>query len=179
MGKLWQIDSAPGVGFEQPLAMLQACHERVHRMLDLLNRLRAHLNCHGADDQARTAAHDVIRYFDLAAPHHHEDEERHVFPRMLTSGVAQLIVLAHQLQADHRVMVSDWAAVRPVLQQVAGGTLHHLAPEHHAAIDRFSERYATHIRREEDLAYPATVVSLSVPELQAMGAEMAARRIRR
>lgn len=179
MGKLWQIDSAPGVGFEQPLAMLHACHERVQRMLELLTRLRAHLNSHGADDQARTAAHDVIRYFDLAAPHHHEDEERHVFPRMLTSGLAPLIVLAHQLQADHRLMVNDWGAVRPVLQRVADGTLHHLAPEHLAAIDRFSQRYDTHIRREEDQAYPATMGSLSAPELRAMGTEMAARRIRR
>ena len=31
--------NAPGVGFEDPFAMLQACHERVQRTLALLERL--------------------------------------------------------------------------------------------------------------------------------------------
>ena len=58
--------SAPGVGFEQPFAMLQACHERVLRTLALLARLRTHVLQHGVDDDARQAARDVQRYFDIA-----------------------------------------------------------------------------------------------------------------
>ena len=51
MGKLWKIESgAPAVSFAQPQAMLQARHERVQHMLDLLARLRVHLRSHGADD---------------------------------------------------------------------------------------------------------------------------------
>lgn len=176
MGKLWQIDSAPGVRFEQPLAMLHACHERVQRMLDLLARLRGHHALHGADAQSQSAARDVMRYFDLAAPQHHEDEEHHVFPRMLTSGVGELIVLAHQLQADHRLMVRDWQVVRPVLDLVGTGLLHSLKPDQAAAMDRFSERYATHMLREESHAYPAALADLSAAELAAMGTEMTARR---
>ncbi|RYF75253.1 MAG: hemerythrin domain-containing protein, partial [Comamonadaceae bacterium] len=72
--------NAPGVGFEQPFAMLEACHERVQRTLALLGRLRGHVQAHGADEPARQAARDVLRYFDIAAPLHHEDEELHVFP---------------------------------------------------------------------------------------------------
>ena len=48
--------SAPAVGFEQPFAMLEACHERVQRTLALLARLRAHVRQHGADEDARQAA---------------------------------------------------------------------------------------------------------------------------
>ncbi|MEZ0309011.1 MAG: hemerythrin domain-containing protein, partial [Ramlibacter sp.] len=80
--RITPASSAPAPTFEQPFDMLEACHERVHRSLDLLARLRAHVVTHGADDQARQAAIDVLRYFDVAAPAHHLDEELHVFPPM-------------------------------------------------------------------------------------------------
>jgi hypothetical protein len=76
---------SPSVGFEAPFEMLSACHERVERMLALLIKLRHHLSAHGWDDQAAKAATDVMRYFELAAPHHHLDEEMHVFPAILAS----------------------------------------------------------------------------------------------
>ena len=63
------LNSSPAVGFDQPFEMLEACHERVERSLGLLLRLAEHLVSHGADEQARDAARDVLRYFDLAAPH--------------------------------------------------------------------------------------------------------------
>ena len=50
-----------GVGFEAPFEMLDACHERVERMLRLLGKIRDHVKSHGADTQARDAARDVMR----------------------------------------------------------------------------------------------------------------------
>ena len=47
---------APGSGFEQPFEMLDACHERVERMLRLLGKIREHVTTHGADEQARPRA---------------------------------------------------------------------------------------------------------------------------
>lgn len=76
---------APGAGYEAPFEMLDACHERVGRMLRLLHKLRAHLQASGWDAQAAEAARDVLRYFNEAAPRHHEDEERHVFPAVLAA----------------------------------------------------------------------------------------------
>ena len=76
---------APGAGYEAPFEMLDACHERVERMLRLLHKLRAHLQASGWDAQAAEAARDVLRYFNEAAPRHHEDEERHVFPAVLAA----------------------------------------------------------------------------------------------
>lgn len=78
--------NTPAVGFEQPFAMLEACHERVERTLTLLSRLRSYLREQAVDDAARQAARDVLRYFDIAAPLHHEDEELHVFPLLLERG---------------------------------------------------------------------------------------------
>ena len=81
--RLASLVASPAAGFEQPFEMLVACHERVHRMLALLGRLREHLHGHGPDTQAQQAARDVMRYFDQAAPLHHQDEELHVFPPLL------------------------------------------------------------------------------------------------
>jgi hypothetical protein len=39
--------------FAEPFEMLAACHDRITRMLTLLERLRAHLRTHGNDAQAR------------------------------------------------------------------------------------------------------------------------------
>ena len=98
-----QLHRTPSAGFDQPFEMLSACHERVQRSLALLQRLQDHLASHGADPQARDAARDVMRYFDIAAPAHHEDEERHVLPVLRAQGedafAAQLksgeMVVAH------------------------------------------------------------------------------------
>ena len=96
------LHAAPSAGFDEPFEMLQACHERVERMLGLLERLAAHLLDHGAEATAQRAAVDVMRYFDVAGPAHHEDEERHLFPRLLAQGSAELQQVVGQMQHDHR-----------------------------------------------------------------------------
>ena len=92
--------------------MLEACHERVERTLTLLSRLRSYLREQAVDDAARQAARDVLRYFDIAAPLHHEDEELHVFPLLLARGAPSVVALVRQLQQDHVHMAADWAAAR-------------------------------------------------------------------
>ncbi|CAN7197363.1 hemerythrin domain-containing protein [Acidovorax sp. LjRoot194] len=168
--------NAPGVGFEQPFAMLEACHERVQRTLALLGRLRAHVQTHGADEPARQAARDVLRYFDIAAPLHHEDEELHVFPPLLAQGPAEVVALVQRLLQDHRDMVDDWAAARQPLQALLEGRAYAFGAADGAVLDRFAERYARHIEDEEQIAYPAAHGLLPGATLQAMGLEMAGRR---
>jgi hemerythrin-like domain-containing protein len=166
----------PAPGFEQPFEMLEACHERVQRMLALLQRLREHLPGHGADTNAQQAARDVMRYFDQAAPQHHRDEELHVFPPLLAQGDPATLVLVGRLRQDHLQMEARWAGARKVLDAVASGVLDALAPEHEAALDAFAGLYADHIAAEEQLAYPAAAALLDAQALAAMGEEMMRRR---
>ena len=168
--------NTPGVGFEQPFAMLEACHERVQRTLGLLDRLRTHVRDQGADDAARQAARDVLRYFDIAAPLHHQDEELHVFPLLLAQGAPGVQALVQQLQLDHVRMTADWAAARGGLQAVADGKASAFSARDEAAFHRFAARYDAHITAEESTAYPAAVALLAPAALAAMGREMAARR---
>lgn len=168
--------SAPAVGFEQPFAMLEACHERVQRTLGLLGRLRAHVRAQGVDDDARQAARDVLRYFDVAAPLHHQDEELHVFPLLLAEATAEVQEVVLRLQQDHVAMTSDWAEARVCLQALLEGRVQGLRSQDEAALDRFAIRYDAHIAAEERVAYPAAAALLAPTALAAMGREMAVRR---
>lgn len=174
MNQTVQLHRSPAVGFDEPFEMLGACHERVERMLVLLERLAAHLPRHGADAQARDAARDVMRYFDQAAPHHHEDEERHVFPVLRASGRADLEALAERLHAEHERMAPAWAALRATLSEIANGRW----PAGAAldAVAPFAVLYRGHIEAEERQAYPAAAECVREDARCAMGREMATRR---
>lgn len=167
---------APAVGFDTPFDMLEACHERVQRTLALLDRLTRYLHTDGCDDSARQAARDVLRYFDIAAPLHHEDEEMHVFPPLLENGTPEVRAAVQQLQADHLVMHSHWQATRERLEALVQGQIDTFTPEDEALFARFASGYATHIRTEEDLVYPAARALLAPAAVQAMGSEMRRRR---
>jgi hemerythrin-like domain-containing protein len=166
--------SAPHAGFDQPFEMLEACHERVERMLRLLQRLRTHLASMGHDDQARQAARDVMRYFDVAAPAHHEDEERHVFPPLLAAGLCVDIVL--RLQREHLEMTALWPQVREVLQCVDTDDWSGFEPADEGTLERFARLYDWHIAAENELVYPAAVQRLDAAAQAVMGEEMARRR---
>lgn len=166
---------APAAGFDAPFELLAACHERVERSLALLRRLVDHAAREGADAQARQAARDVLRYFDEAAPHHHEDEERHVFPRLLATGDAALAARVHRLQADHLAMAAQWQVLRPRLQGLAEGET--AAPaELAAAAAGFAALYEPHLRLEDEQIFPAARALCDRAVLAEIGAEMAQRR---
>lgn len=174
--RLASLVASPAAGFEQPFEMLEACHERVHRMLALLGRLREHLHGHGPDVQAQQAARDVMRYFDQAAPLHHQDEELHVFPPLLARGEERVATLVRRLQQDHRAMESRWAAARTVLARVAEGRGGDVDAAEDALLDAFAALYDDHIRCEEQIAYPAAQSLIDEPTRTAMGEEMMRRR---
>ena len=166
----------PAVGFDTPFDMLEACHERVLRSLALLQKLQDYLHDHPCDDSARQAARDVLRYFDMAAPLHHEDEELHVFPPLLERGGADTVAAVRQLQQDHEAMSANWQAARALLQALAEGAKESFSAADEAVLARFAGVYAEHIRLEEDLVYPAARALLAPEAVQAMGAEMRRRR---
>jgi hemerythrin-like domain-containing protein len=177
--KMPQLVSTPAVGFDQPFDMLDACHERVDRTLTLLQRLVTHVTTQGHDASSRSAATDVMRYFDLAAPHHHLDEERHVFPPLLASGRSEWVDAINTLLQDHQDLQQQWAELRLTLQAWAVADAEHApaSAQMHQAVKTYCARYAQHMLLEESVAYPAARGLIDEPDaLQAMGAEMRARR---
>lgn len=172
------LSSGPSAGFDQPFEMLNACHARMERSLVLLDRLGEHLQQQmlrsGVDAQACEAAADVLRYFDIAAPLHHEDEERHVFPRLRDAGQA---AMAARLRVEHEIMEREWAALRPDLVAVRDGTWAPEAlPDARARWRTFAALYRGHLAAEESRAFPAARQGMAVEASRAMGEEMARRR---
>ena len=170
---------SPGVGFEQPFEMLQACHQRVTRSLDLLQRLLDHLDSVGHDDPARAAAHDVWRYFEIAAPAHHADEELHVLPRLRESADPQLVDVARRLLADHDALHAVWRDLGPLLLKVHASPSP-LAPRDaerlRAEAAAFIAIHEQHVPLEDDVAFPAARSRMRPDQLRAMSADMQRRR---
>ncbi len=172
---------SPAAGFEAPFEMLGACHEQVERMLALMEKLQAHLRTQTCDEPSRQAARDVIRYFDVAAPLHHEDEERHVFPPLLEGADASVRNLVQRLLQEHRQMAALWVQVRAVLQILDEDDAANAGPQpwredQSALLHDFAALYRRHLQDEERLAYPAAKTALSNDALHTMGHDMMRRR---
>jgi hemerythrin-like domain-containing protein len=170
---------APEVGFEAPFDMLTACHERVEGMLVLLGKLSGHLRDHGCDVQASQAAGDVIRYFEMAAPQHHLDEEMHVFPAALALQNSVLDALIVRLKQDHLEMERLWQFVKKSLQRIAvtdGQTWVALSSLEQAVFDAFVALYRDHLQHEELELYPVAQTAISPQQLECMSRDMMRRR---
>jgi hemerythrin-like domain-containing protein len=177
MGQAFPGFAAPAAGFDEPMAMLHACHDRVRRSLDLLQRLAARVAEGRIDGAVRDAARDVLRYFDIAAPLHHEDEELHVFPPLLARAAdEQTLAAVRRLQADHVAMRDAWAALRSPLEALAGGDDAAFDAAARDAAQAFVALYDDHAATEESLVFPAAAALLDADALASIGAEMAQRR---
>jgi hemerythrin-like domain-containing protein len=168
---------SPAAGFEVPLEMLSACHQRIESQCKTLLRLVPHLERVGFDDEARSAAAAVMRYFDNAAVQHHADEEDDLFPALLESMAGSdpvcLRELTQLLAAEHRELESRWRRLRGVLSALLAGEQKTLD---RADVEAFAELYGRHIEREEQELLPMAQRLLGDAELDAVGRAMRARR---
>jgi hemerythrin-like domain-containing protein len=167
----------PGAGFDQPVEMWLACHERVQRFAALLSRLAEHLRAKGADEDAQITAASIRRYFNEAAPRHHEDEEVDLFPRLRERLQAErdktVLDVLEQVEADHLEMAGVWKELDAQLARVSRGERIELDQR---TIDRFSTLYRHHIDAEERILLPALKRTLVKADWQAVGRAMAERR---
>jgi hemerythrin-like domain-containing protein len=162
---------APAPGFDAPLAMLRACHERILRQCATLTKLAAHLRREGLTKDARQAAADIHRYFSSAGRQHHADEEQDLFPRLRTEPA--LAGLLDTLVREHAVMEILWQGLEPLL--AAPDTIRDLDAFALLA-GEFNAIYAQHIVRENGELLPQAERLLGMEEQHELGARMAARR---
>jgi pyridoxamine 5'-phosphate oxidase len=168
-------DSAPG--FDQPIAVLKHCHDRIRKQLATLDKLGPHLAAHGADEQARQAAAAVIKYFDKAAHLHHDDEEQDLFPMLhacAQGGDAALLAqLGPGILEEHRQMDAIWQDLHEQLKGIADGSA---ATLREADVRRFCAMYSAHMEREEGHIAPMAKRLFSVEQMAQLGLAMQLRR---
>ncbi|MHB1951023.1 MAG: hemerythrin domain-containing protein [Acidiferrobacteraceae bacterium] len=150
---------APAPGFDDPIGMLGACHERILRHGRWLKTV-----AEGGDPAALAA---VYRYFSTAGQDHHADEEQDLFPLLGRPAT----VLIQELLAQHRSLDRLWEALAPgfgdpgALQGSLAETVH-----------RFVSLNESHIALENRELLPLAVKLLTPNELAVLGQHMAQRR---
>jgi pyridoxamine 5'-phosphate oxidase len=168
-------EAAPG--FDQPVAVLKHCHDRIRKQLATLDKLLMHLPEHGADEQARQAAQAVLKYFDKAAHLHHDDEEQDLIPmlRAVAQGedAATLQALVPVILQDHKDMDALWQDLHEQLTMVADGSSSVLSA---VTVQRFAQRYTSHMEREEGTIAPMALRLFSPEQMTQLGNAMQQRR---
>lgn len=169
------FDSAPG--FDHPLAVLKHCHDRIRKQLSTLDKLQNHLRDHGMDESAQQAAKAILRYFNKAAPLHHEDEEKDLMPCLQSCAVGsdadQVGQLVPKILQQHRLMEALWDKLRPQLQAIEDGSGYDLSE---VDVEDFSSVYTEHMEIEENHIAPMAARLFSEDQMRRLGESMQARR---
>ena len=168
------IGGTAAPSFDDPLEMLLACHGRIQAQCATLLKLSKHLPVHGCDTQAKQAAHAILRYFDTAGQHHHNDEEQDLFPRLLVSADIAARTLVARLLEEHKAMDTAWRQLRPYLADISNEKS---AALDSAATEHFIGVYDRHIALENSQLIPLAKRLLTAEQLEALGRNMAARRM--
>ena len=161
-----------GPGF----VVLDACHRQTLITLGMLADLVSRLQQGGIDAQARSIADEIVRHFSSTARQHHEDEERHVFPKLVADGDAETLQAVLRLQQDHNWLEEDWMELSPHLDAIATGQSWYDLDVLREGAEIFIALSRDHIALEEALVYPQARARLRPGEQLEMGREMAARR---
>ena len=158
------------------LDVLDLCHREILFSLGKLSALVTRLSTYGPDDEARALAREIHAFFSTTVRQHHEDEERHVFPRMVAGGDPQIVRSVLKLQTDHDWLEEDWMALAPPLATLAAGRPWSDLESLQDASAAFTALMHDHIALEESCVYPEARTRFGASERSEMGREMAARR---
>jgi len=169
------MDAVPG--FDQPIAVLKHCHDKIRKQLRTLQNLLTHLPQHGADAAAQGAAQAVLKYFNTAAHLHHADEEQDLLPMLestATGADLELIrTLKPQILDQHQQMDKDWHILNSQLERIAAGTAAELSADD---VARFVQSYTAHMETEEAHVAPMAKRLFSPAQMAVFGEAMQRRR---
>ena len=78
-----QLQSQQFTTWAEPIEMLYACHSKVKRFCKQLQILPAYLVEHGVNQAVKNDVQQILNYFNISAPLHHDDEEKDFFPALV------------------------------------------------------------------------------------------------
>jgi hemerythrin-like domain-containing protein len=167
----------PAPGFDQPIAVLEHCHDRIRKQLRTLQKLVTHLSEFGPDLDARQGANAILRYFNNAACHHHADEEVDLLPMLQHAAneqdAALLDKLVPEITEEHLQMGAAWHILDRQLQGIAARASSELSQQD---VSRFAAAYAAHMEKEETHIAPMALRLFSDAQMKQLGEAMRARR---
>lgn len=176
-----QLGDTPLADFNRPLDLMMDCHRRIERFLEVLIQIVRTGGGRPLDDEHRGALVTALNYFHAAAPHHTQDEERSLFPRLRClhgSAVREALAPIEALERDH--VAAERAHERADTlgrQWLTEGRLPRKAvDELLETLIRLRADYENHIRIEDENIFPLAAKLLDDDELARIGREMKYRR---
>jgi iron-sulfur cluster repair protein YtfE (RIC family) len=153
--------------------LLLECHDRIRSFLSLARRIAV---AGEADDVAEAAAR-VVRYFTEALPLHAQDEEQSVLPRLqgLDPVVDEALAIMAREHAEHEVPLAALVEACAALAEDPGRH-REVTPALTWAVGALDVHFEGHLRREEEVIFPAARRLLPEGELAAIGRELRQRR---
>jgi len=175
------IGDKPESDFNDPIGLLEDCHRRIEKFLNVLLTLAEQAQGKQLTNEQRVAIETSLQYFRIAAPKHTADEEESLFPRMRASPhprAKELLSELDHLHTDHVTADQNHRGVDELFRRwLADGFLS--APELvrlTSLLQSLRDNYARHIKEEETQLFPNAARILTNNELEAVGVEMARRR---
>jgi len=178
-----KLGATPEHGFDQPLGLLSDCHRRIENFLGVMIRVleRSDGGSKPLAPEARNALEAALKYFDVAAPRHTQDEEASLFPRLRESKDPDALAALARMQSleeDHRradamhdeakTLCRRWLDTGP------------LPPAEISRLDELlrelQQMYARHISLEDSELFPLASRVLDREQIEQLGKEMAQRR---
>lgn len=158
--------------FDEPIEMLEACHDKVRHFCHQLSFLPQQLRATGVNAQIRSSIEQIMRYFDIAAPLHHADEEENLFPEIL-KHCPEFAPLIERLVGQHLELQHDWLKIREQLIAVHSGKYLALSERR---VMNFARRYRLHASDEEEFIFAQARQKIPADILQNLGKIMRERR---
>jgi len=168
--------------FTDPIGMLGDCHRRIEMFLNVLVRVAEQARGEALNEEQRGALETALRYFREAAPKHTADEEESLFPRLRqieSAEVRALMARIDSLEEEHVCADRSHAEIDDLGKLwLRDGTL----PAEEASrlltlLVQLRDLYRHHIATEDNEVFPTAKAALSAADREAIGGEMASRRI--
>ncbi|OGB49734.1 MAG: hemerythrin [Burkholderiales bacterium RIFOXYC12_FULL_60_6] len=169
--------SSPAAHGNAPIQDFSQCHAGIVKRLNLLGELPALLAPAG---RARQIAEQALVFFREAIFEHHLDEERELFPVVLSHAQAgaeheQVKSLIKRLTDEHRQLEALWKRVESGLKKVAKGRFDELNTDE---VQRLVTQYLAHAEFEENEFLPlsSTILGRNANHMAALGLSLHMRR---
>lgn len=167
----------PAPDFDQPIAVLKHCHDKIRKQLKTLEKLSTHLPEFGANLDAKQGAIAILRYFNEAAPKHHADEEEDLMPMLQNTATGEDAIrlrgLMPEILFEHRQMEALWESLARQLQQISSADSTDLSDD---AVRQFIGLYTSHMEKEETHIAPMAKKLFSAAQMTQLGQAMRSRR---
>lgn len=155
---------------------LDSTHRDIMEQLHQLRVVIDSIDSRGLNITDRERARHVLRYFNTEARQHHIDEEKHIFPALLSNPTPEIVQITERLIQDHGWLEENWLQIAPTLEDATNGQHWFDPPALRHAMEVFDALYLDHILLEESIAYPEAKKRLQAHHTASMGREMAQRR---